>query len=242
MKSTQRLDYNHLVEILRERGIVDAQVLQTIQQSAAEAGVPFPELLMMQELVTDWELSRLICEFYGLPFVPVDQYPPTPEALELIDADFVRTHRLIPIARHDQTLTVCMPALVPAEVLGLLAARTDLSILPFVGTVNSNSRWILENLPSEAPTSLPATESGPVEADLSTAAADGGWDDFFDEADAAVLMDLQPGDDDPPSLPGIDDELPGLEPTGELAVDEPDAALPQLPDLPQVPDLPPSEA
>ena len=72
MKSTQRLDYNHLVEILRERGIVDPNVLQTILQSAAEAGMPFPELLLMQEIVSDWELSRRVCEHYGLPFLPVE--------------------------------------------------------------------------------------------------------------------------------------------------------------------------
>jgi len=229
VKSTQRLDYNRLVELLRERELVDPPVLQTILQSAAEAAIPFPELLLMQEILSDWELSRLVCEHYGLPFLPVELYPPTQEALELVEPDFVRVHRLIPIALHDQTLTVCMPGLVPADVLGLLAAQTDMQVLPFVGSVHSNARWILENLPEETPPSLmngsndfAAVETGTFEpapampqSGPEAAGVTEDWDNFFDEADAAVLMDLSP------------------EPT-----DDDGAALP---DLPQIPEPPPAE-
>ena len=145
-------------------------------------------------------------------------------------------HRLIPIAVHDQTLTVCMPGLVQAEVLGLLAAQIDLQVLPFVGSVNSNSRWILENLPEEVPPPLPGDSLGAASVEDPTMTVDpaladagmgtppdpdapggDGWDNFFDVADAAVLMDLnpEPGDDE-------------------------DDVAPPLPDLPQIPEPPPS--
>jgi hypothetical protein len=70
-----------------------------------------------------------------------------------------------------------MPGIVPAEVLGLLAAETDLQILPVVGTVASNNKWFEEHLPREVLAALPADAAG-------------GWSNIFDEGDASVLMDL----------------------------------------------------
>jgi hypothetical protein len=92
----------------------------------------------------------------------------------------------VPIGRYGQLLTIAMPGMVPAEVLGLLAAETDLYIVPVVGTVQTNRRWIERHLQAELVAALPklAAEEAPQET--------GEWGNIFDQGDAAVLLDLKP--------------------------------------------------
>jgi hypothetical protein len=185
VKQNQRLEYGRLAEVLAERGLVEPQALREALQFSGRGALPFPEALVSANLVADWELSRVVCELYGLPFLSIEQCEPDVKAREGIDPQFLVDHCLVPLGRFGRLLTVVMPAIVPAEVLGLLAAETELQISPVVGTVRSNRRWLELNLKIELPAALP---SGGGDHDLHA----GQWSSIFDAGDAAVLLDLQP--------------------------------------------------
>ena len=176
MKNSHRLDYASLAEILGQRGLVELQRLKLALQSSHSGPIPFPEVLVGENLIGDWDLSRIVCEIYGLPFLPVDMYAPTKGALDNLDHELLRQHRLIPLTRHKSVVTLCMPAMVPADVLGLIASTTEMQILPVVGSVNTNNRWLAEN--------LAAPQQGLEGGTLSD------WNKIFDEGDAAVLLNL----------------------------------------------------
>ena len=178
LKSSQRLDYANLSEVLGQRGLVQPQRLSLALQTSGQAQVPFPEMLVTDNLIGDWELSRVVCDLYSLAFLPVDIYRPDPEAMKGLDPTFLLHHRLVPLARHGQLLTVAMPGLVQAEVLAALSVASDLQIVPVVGTVVTNNAWLQEHLSSAVEPALP----GEVESQ---------WSNIFDEGDAAVLFDLQ---------------------------------------------------
>jgi hypothetical protein len=185
-----RLEYNRLAEALAESGLVDKKSLRDALQYSASGGTAFPRALVEANLVTDWEISRVVCELYGLPFVPVEVMGPDPAALAGIETNFLIEHALVPLGRFGQVLTVCMPALVEADVLAMLSAQTDLLVLPVVGTVRSNRIWIETNLVKSPPAPKAGGSPPPpgvtgLEQDESDA-----WGSFFDDADAAVLMDL----------------------------------------------------
>ncbi len=174
-KPTQRLGYRRLADALKERGLVDPKAVDDTLEFALENGALFGEALVGANLISDWELSRLVCEVFQLPFVPVECADPDPQASEGIDPAFLVQHGLVPLCRHGNLLTVALPGIVPADVLGLLSAQTDLAVLPVVGTVAGNRRWLDQHL-------VP----GPL-------ASGGGdeWSNLFDEADAAVLRELE---------------------------------------------------
>jgi len=182
LKSSQRLEYAHVAQVLGQRGLIDPQRLHLALQTGSAGQTPFPEILVGDNLISDWELSRVVCDLYNLPFLPVDIHPPSAKAFDGMDREFFRTHRLIPVDRNGQLLTVCMPAIVPAEVLGQLAAECDVQIAAVVGTVQSNNRWFDEHMPADTAPALPGQE------------ASGGWSNIFDEADASVLEALTGGD------------------------------------------------
>lgn len=182
MINNQRLGYQRLAEVLVERGLVEAQAVQDALSMGAHGGLPFPEALVAANLVADWELSRVVSELHGLPFLTVDVVDPDPKARRGLDTGFLVENCLVPLSRYGQVLTLCMPAIVPAEVLGLMAAESDLLILPVVGTVRTNRRWLDDNL---APNSAMPVEEGEVEP-----AEDSNWSSIFDDADAQVLQEL----------------------------------------------------
>lgn len=172
----QRLDYNHLAEVLGEKGLVDPATLQHILQQSVGGGELFPEVLVRENLVADWELSRTTCEAFHLVFLSLDFYEPSSEAVELFDAVVLHQYCLVPLDVYDDLLTIAMPALTPSEVLDELATKLGKTIQPVVGTVTSNRRWLIDNVALEPV--LPASEEGD-------------WSTVFDEGDAAVLMDLE---------------------------------------------------
>ena len=173
-----------------DRGLVEAQAIQDALSMSTHGGLPFPEALVTASLVSDWELSQVVCQLYGLPFLTVEMVEPDPEARRGLDIDFLVENALVPLSRHGQILTICMPAIVPAEILGCIAAESDLMVLAIVGTVQSNRRWLQQNIQPAA--ALPSTG-----IELTDDNSD--WADLFDVADAAVLSELdidEPGPDD----------------------------------------------
>jgi len=185
-KSRQRLEYGRLAEALAERGLVDSRALQDALSFSARGGPPFPEALVTANLVADWELSRIVAELYGLPFITVDFAEPDPKALVGLDNHFLVQHGIVPLSRHGKVLTVLMPSLSTSDTLEHLARSAAVAILPIVGTVRSNRTWLdskLATQPDPSPAAaLPSTEEE----------GDGAWSSLFDEADAAVLLDLKP--------------------------------------------------
>lgn len=169
MKYTQRLDYGRLAEVLHERGLANLDAIRELLQLSQDGGMPFCEALVTSNLVSDWDLSKVVCETFQLPFLPVDLITPNPAVVEEIDVAFFHKHQVVPVDLFGQVLTVAMPALVPAEILAQISAQSDCVVLPLVGTVESNRRWIGDNL-----------SAGPA-PDL-----EGGWESMFDAADAEL--------------------------------------------------------
>ncbi len=202
LKYTQRLDYGRLAEVLHERGLAGLDAIRELLQLSQDGGMPFCEALVTSNLVSDWDLSKVVCETFQLPFLPVDLITPNPEAMEEIDVKLFHTHQIVPVDIFGQVLTVAMPALVPAEVLAHISAMTDCVVIPLVGTVESNRRWISDNM-----TLAPAPE------------VEGGWESMFDAADAQVASgnDGAAGEglgvlDDPMfSAAAVEDALPSLD-------------------------------
>lgn len=174
VKHHQRLDLGRLAEVLHERGLAGVDAIRDLLQQSRQGGMPFCEALVTTNLVPDWDLSRIVCETFSLPFLPIDMVEPNAKLRTELDIKLFRQYQVIPLDRFGQVLTVIMPGLVQADVLAQLSAASDLVILPVVGTVETNRRWILENFGNNK------------NADI-----EGGWSSLFDQADAAVTAALE---------------------------------------------------
>jgi hypothetical protein len=218
-KSAHRFDYSRFGEALVERGLLDRNVLQHVLQQCTATRSLLTELLVRENLVSDWELSRVACELYHLPFLTIDQYPPSATALDGYDIGYLRHYALVPLDRYAGLVTVAMPGLVPSEVLDGLRPGQNGRVLAVVGSVASNRRWLEERFAPAAPApskaaggasplrtismslgkdatkaqdvqgALPAAEL--EEAQTLEIGADDDWGSLFDAGEEAVQLDLK---------------------------------------------------
>jgi Type II secretion system (T2SS), protein E, N-terminal domain len=201
----QRLDYDLLSETLRDRQLVAVDPLNHILHQVQSTGVLLPGLLVKEGLISDYELARVACEIFALPFFPVDLYQPDKDLLAQFDPDFLRHYSLVPLDRRGKLVVVAMPGMVPAEVLLQAEASLQAKIVPVVGTVGGNSRWLEEHLPP------------PQAINIGSEAESGAWAAVLDMGEEAVQTGLdQPQD-------GFDLQAQELEANLELLnVDESD--------------------
>ncbi len=186
MKVHQRLDYDRLAEVLGDRGLVEITALQHVLHQCIASGQLFPEVLVSENLISDWELARVACETFNLPFLPVDIYSPSLNATTDLDVSFLHQHALVPLDRFGTQLTVAMPIIVPSRILTGLEREHNVEVVPVVGCVGSNRLWLQNNLTLQA--RVGATEGGEGAAG---APAGDPWAGIFDAGDAAVLLDLE---------------------------------------------------
>ena len=181
VKFTQRLDYGRLAEALTERDMVALSSIQELLKASNEGGQPFPEALVESNLIPDWDLARVVCDVFHLPFLPLEQVKPDKELLPLFNKAFLQASALVPVSRYGNVLTIAMPAIVQADTLALLSAETDMFLLPIVSTVSSNRKWLEEHCP------------------VQKFAEDNSWGNLFDEGDQAVQQTLGNTSEDPGS-------------------------------------------
>lgn len=203
LKHPKRLDETRLVEALSERGLVEASVLAEHRGEG-----PIARSLVSEGAISDWDLSRVVSEVFHLPFLPVNIAQPDRDLLDGLPSVALREHGLVPLCRQGDLLTVAMPGMVGAPALAQVGAETGLRVMPVVGTVLTNRRWLEENACG------PQEEPGPAPEELSAE-----WADLFDEGDAAVHLQ---GEGDPEPL--------GLTPAEQLeAAGDSPTALPPPP-------------
>lgn len=219
VKSAHRFDYARFGEALVERGLIDREVLNHVLHQVNTARGLLPEVLVRENLVSDWELSRVVCELYHLPFLTIDQYPPSSTALDGYDLAYLRHFALVPLDRYGGLVTVAMPGLVPSEVLEGLRPGQGGRVVAVVGSVVSNRRWLEERFapkgaapapgkPGAGPKSIPLDVRGAVPSAPASAKkpgpqpepqveevlelnVDGDWGNLFDAGDEAVQLGLK---------------------------------------------------
>ncbi|MCY2959803.1 MAG: hypothetical protein NTY35_06520 [Planctomycetota bacterium] len=195
MKLHQRLDYQRLSDALIDRGLCESQALREAMQLSGHGHASFVESIVNANLVGDWELGKVVAEIYNLPFLPLELCKPDARALDGLDIAYLAEHGLVPMGRFGSVLTVSMPGLVLAEVLsGIPIAEGELTVLPVVGSVQSNRRWIDQNLAPKLHATLPGAIT--VAAQAGAVLSNPEWGNIFDAADAAVQFDLGTGQPD----------------------------------------------
>jgi hypothetical protein len=140
------LSESRLARSLVERGLVLGDMIEQIFQTCSASGGLLTEALVQEGLMTDWELSRIACEVFNLPFMPVEVHAPTERALEGLDPEFLKRWCLVPLVRNGDLLTIAIPAAISPQTFDELAAMSGGELAIVVGSVLTNRQWLRENL------------------------------------------------------------------------------------------------
>lgn len=216
----QRLEHKVFIEALFESGLAKRDVLQHVFEQAIAKNELVSEILVREDLLSDYELAAVACRAFGLPYVRVFDYVPDKDASRGLDPNFLRAYGLVPLDRFGTTLTIAMPAMVPSAVLEVLISDEIATVLPVVGSVIANREWLEQNLaPREEAPAAPTPVAEPAvrpEASMHVEEVEGAlptgvtqkdqeemdeWAAIFDAGDEAVHFSLQSDDQAPEDVP-----------------------------------------
>ena len=170
MRGLEKLTYVRLAEALAQLGSLDQAYLAEILKESDRDGAPFPALLIRDEVLTEWELTRITSEHFALPIIFPMSYDLDRRVVQSADEHFLQKNNILPLARFGHIVTVVMPILSPFTVLEQMEKMMRAEVFPFVGPISENTQLLMDHFHEKAKSS----DNGL------------GWEKMFDEVDASI--------------------------------------------------------
>lgn len=138
-----------LLNIVRERGLVDDMQLEEVQAELNRTGRPVGEILADYGIVDPETQLQLIAEYLGTEVVRLDEVEFTPEVLEAIPAATARMYQCLPVAVFGNTVRVALADPLNASVLDELGFSIGKEIQLIVADPAQVSKLIEKHYPQE---------------------------------------------------------------------------------------------
>lgn len=112
--------------------VVDRLSLERAQRAADSTGERLDQALIKLGLVSDGDLSVGLSRYLGIPVTTSDQLPAAPILSEIIDVEFVRHNKVMPLKVTDGSIIVGIVDPFQDEPLRALAYLTGLRVEPHI--------------------------------------------------------------------------------------------------------------
>jgi hypothetical protein len=99
---------HRLGELLVEAGVITADQLESALRFQRRTGLRLGEALLQLDCLTESALKEALCGQLGVAFVRPDQLHVHPGLGSVISRKYAQRHRVVPISRAGDTLTVIM--------------------------------------------------------------------------------------------------------------------------------------
>jgi hypothetical protein len=148
-RQLEKLCRTRLDDVLLDEGLAERSQVADAQAESEVTGRQLSQVLFDREVLDEWDLAKLVCRHYSLPYVNVDEYSIPESVAGLLPASFCREHGILPIEEFGSyaAVAVCeMPS------LAILKQMQDLlhgSPFVYVG-LRSAILKIVEELDEEA--------------------------------------------------------------------------------------------
>ncbi len=121
-------------EELVEEGLITAEQLRQAQAEAVRSGQTVRQALVRLKWIDPGTLAQWLSRFLGIPRVELGSYLVDAQVLEALPEALARKHRVIPLFKLGQTLTVATADPMNLAALDELRLRTHITIDPVVAT------------------------------------------------------------------------------------------------------------
>ncbi len=130
MEPTQINNYRNkrLGEILIEMGLISSKELEKAFQIQKRAGKRLGEILVEQGVLSEKDLLKALSLKLSIPTAKIDSYAIDPAVVEIISREIAEKHKIIPLFKVNDTLTVAMADPLDVYVVDYLRHKTGLNI------------------------------------------------------------------------------------------------------------------
>ena len=99
---------NPLLELIRQRGMLDDLQLEEVTQEHTRSGKPIEQVLQDFGLVDLDTQLQIKADHLGTNVITLQEYEPPQEAIQAMPADTARLHQAFPVAVYDSVLQVAL--------------------------------------------------------------------------------------------------------------------------------------
>lgn len=170
-----------LADVLVEEGVLDRAKVEEAQAEQDATGKQLGEILIETELLSDYDLAKLVATHYSLPYLDVTGYTVRRDVMELLPLEFCARHAVLPLDQFGAMLTLAVAEIPHHDVLDEILRATNLTPTFFVAMRRSLLNQ-LEDEKKRGRSAKPVTGPVAAKAGKPAAAADG--------EDAAPDLDL----------------------------------------------------
>jgi hypothetical protein len=130
----EKLLRTRLSDVLVEEGVLERSRVEEAQTDQDETGKQLGEILIEQEVLTDYDLAKIVTTHYALPYLDLAGYSMRREAMELLPLEFCAKNTLLPIDQFGSMLTLAVAEMPSSELIDEIVRTTQLTPILFVAT------------------------------------------------------------------------------------------------------------
>ncbi len=192
MKGLEKLTTIRLAEVLTQKGAVPSEALTDALYTQDKTGEPFCQILVNGGFITEWDLAKIVCEAFQLPFLMASSYDVKEETTSHLPKELLFKHQIVPLDVFGNVVTVLMPVLTPFEALAKIQKEHNVEFFPYVGLFSENKKFLGEKFDDFS--AWLKTEEAEREKRASSASdanpLEGDWMNIFDAGDQATKSPL----------------------------------------------------
>lgn len=125
-----------LKKLLINKKIIDEKKAHDLTQLASQNHIPFTQLLIDKDVISDSQFGLIISDFLHFPFVVLSKTYISDEIAHLVPEKFARKYNVIPFSRGTHGIKVAMLDPRQTDIQSLIAKKTGEKIIPYLATEN----------------------------------------------------------------------------------------------------------
>ncbi len=141
-----------LGDILVQEGLIEQAQLDDSLTEQSRTGKLLGEILVESDLVTEWDIAKVISKQYQIPFILASSYDIAPDVSSLFEPQFLMKHQFIPLDRFGDTVTIAVGSILSMEIVDAVRQATGSDPFVYVGLASDVRNTLLKTYqePSDA--------------------------------------------------------------------------------------------
>ena len=127
-------DEEYVVEILRDLGLVTHEDILKAKELTKLGGVTLLDALIKSGKISAVDVSKALATHFGMDFFQLAEYRVPDEVISMVPRHVARRYRIVPVYKHDSTLTVAISDPLDMETVDSLRYILKVNVEPVVAT------------------------------------------------------------------------------------------------------------
>src|SRR5271169_1658212 len=124
----------YIIEILRDVGLVSHEDILKAKERSKADGIGIVDALVLMGRITHMDVSKALASQFGMDTINLGEYRVPEEVLALVPKHVARRYKVIPVYKHENTLTVAISDPMDVDTVDSLRYILRMNVEPVIAT------------------------------------------------------------------------------------------------------------